>query len=469
MIDAILALDVGTTAAKCVAIAMSGEVLASADREYPLHSAEAGQRTQDPEQVWAAVLDVLRAVAAQGVTPQALALSAAVHALAGVDVDGTMRTPLITWADSRSEGQARALTGTDLGNALHDETGTPIHPMSPLTKLRWFAEMQPEFTPRWWWGIKEFIIWRLTGTVATEVSSASASGLMATRTGAWSALALEVAGISATQLAPIHACEDALPLTASIAAEMGLPAGLPVVLGGGDGPLANLGSGAFLPNRIGISLGTSAAVRRVTHTPGIGDARSRFCYALGHDTWVVGRAQSNGSSALRWAARTFAPDLCGPDGAVDDLAVLDRIATVPDGSGGVTFRPFLLPERTPRWELGLDARIEHLRPEHTSAHLLRATREGVVEALVEMARDIASDVSDPTFYATGGAFRGNLWQSLVVQRLGQPVQFQRDVQGTARGAAMIAAISLGIAQDLPAAGALLAAPAADLVTLYPVR
>lgn len=450
MPESILALDVGTTAAKCVAFTTSGRVLASVSRGYPLDIGHGGSRTQDPERVWDACVAALSEVvdATRGVQPIALALSTALHALIGADADGTARTPILTWADDRAERQARALTGTPLGIALHEETGTPVHPMSPLVKLRWFGEALPTFAPHWWWGLKEFLVWRLTGTVATDVSSASASGLMTTRTGVWSPLALDAAGIDAARLAPIRACEDTAALHASVATRVGLPVGLPVVLGGGDGPLASLGSGAIGAQDIGISLGTSGAVRRVVHAPGVGADHTRFCFALGHGTWVVGRAQSNGSSALRWAARTFAPELTTPDGEVNDVAVLERIADVPDGSDGLVFQPFVLPERTPRWERGQEAHIEHLRAEHTSAHLLRATMEGVIDGLVEMIRDLAADVQAPTYAATGGAFRGALWRTMLVERLSAAVQFSTDTEGTARGAAMIATISVGLARDL---------------------
>ena len=457
----ILALDVGTTAAKCVALTENGALLAHATREYKLHIDAMGNRTQDPQQVWDAALGTITEVVAklENTSVDAIALSAAVHGLAGADEQGEMLTPLITWADTRAEHVARTLSSTELGETLHRVTGTPVHPMSPLTKLCWFAQEQPDFQPAQWWGIKEFIIWQLTGQLATEISSASASGLMETATGRWSTLALETAGISETQLAPIHACTDALPLATSVAQQVGLPAGLPVVLGGGDGPLSNLGSGAFLPNRLGISLGTSGAVRRIAKTPGIGEYRSRFCYSLGMDTWVVGRAQSNGSSALRWASRNWAPHVVTTDGNVDDLEILRLAESVPADAEGLRFAPFLLPERTPRWEQFVTAHLDGLRADHTTAHLLRATIEGVCEALAAMVRDVASDVDSPTYWATGGAFRGALWRSSFVRALGHEVYFSEDAEGTARGAAMMAAISLGIAADLESAAVKLAATA----------
>ena len=455
-----LALDVGTTAAKCVALDESGAVLANASGEYKLVIDALGNRTQDPDAVWAQAINAIRGAVEQlgGKPVAALALSAAVHALAAADADGRLLTPLITWADSRAEYVARALVHTELGEALHRETGTPIHPMSPLMKLCWFAQEQPDFQPAQWWGIKEFIVWQLTGVRSTEVSSASASGLAETATGRWSRMALETAGIDESQLAPINNCTDQLPLSAAAASELGLPTGLPVVLGGGDGPLANIGSGAYLPDRIGITLGTSGAVRRVAYAPGIGEQRSRFCYSLGMNTWVVGRAQSNGSSALRWASRNWAPHLVTPAGGVDDQAVLELAATAPEGSEGLQFAPFLLPERTPRWEQYVTARLDGLRAEHTTAHLLRACIEGVAEALAAMARDVASDVEGPTYWATGGAFCGQLWRDALVRALGHEVNFSDDAEGTARGAAMMAAISLGIAEDIADAATKLGAP-----------
>ena len=104
------------------------------------------------------------------------------------------------------------------------------------------------------------------------------------------------------------------------------------------------------------------------------------------------------------------------------------------------------------------ADYDGLRAEHTTAHLLRACIEGVAEALAAMARDVASDVEGPTYWATGGAFCGQLWRDALVRALGHEVNFSDDAEGTARGAAMMAAISLGIAEDIADAATKLGAP-----------
>lgn len=88
-------------------------------------------------------------------------------------------------------------------------------------------------------------------------------------------------------------------------AELGLPEGVQVVLGAGDGPLGNLGVGALEPGVVGLSLGTSGAVRMVTDHPHVDAAGKLFCYHLADDAWVIGGAISNGGIVVRWGGDVF--------------------------------------------------------------------------------------------------------------------------------------------------------------------
>jgi gluconokinase len=331
--EVIIGLDVGTTAVKVAAFGVSGaqRELPSALREYRLEQPQTGWQVHDPASVLAGIDSALAECAAglDGARVVAISVSTAMHGLLGLDAQYRPLTPLVTWADSRARAEARQLRQRGLARELLHRSGTPVHPMSPLVKLVWFSRHEPELAGRvrWWAGLKDYVLHHLTGELVTELSSASGTGLLNLRSRNWDAQSLDMAGINADQLPLVLPTTAVRRLTAQAGRELGLPGGLPVVVGAADGPLGNLGTGAITPGVAGLSLGTSGAVRMVLSEPGFDSEGRLFCYALTDEVWVIGGAISNGGITLRWAGETFAPDLVGEGPA--DVAVLQLAAQVP--------------------------------------------------------------------------------------------------------------------------------------------
>lgn len=438
----IIGLDVGTTGVKAVAFVLGSGRRFRAMREYPLIRPAAGQEVQDPATIVAAARAALAecVAAAQGTEVMAVSLSAAMHGLIGLSEGMTPITPLVTWADARAAQEALELMRSPDGPVLQATTGTPVHPMTPLTKLIWFSRHEPDVwrAARWWVGLKDFLVHWLTGTLATELSSASGTGLLDVSTRAWSAAALAACGLTPERLAPILAPTAVLPLEPGVAASVGLAAGTPVVLGGADGPLANVGTGAVEPGVAALSLGTSGAVRMAVEGPHPDGTGRLFCYALTDRTWVVGGAVSNGADVVRWAGQGLVPDLAavaGP-GAADD-AVLELAAGVEPGSGGLIMLPFLLPERAPLWSPDVAGAYVGLRRDHTRAHMARAAIEGVCLQLSLILDRLESVQPVTSVRATGGAFRSPLWREVMAAAVGRPFHVLDGMEGTALGAAAL--------------------------------
>ena len=159
---------------------------------------------QDPRAISTAVVEALaECVAAVGDAPViAVSVSTAMHALVALDDQREPLTSMITWADSRSADEARGLRASHLATDLYRTSGTPIHPMTPLTKIMWYSRREPVFTARvrWWAGLKDFVLSTLVGEVTTELSSASGTAMLDMATRDWNPLAVELAGISLDQL-----------------------------------------------------------------------------------------------------------------------------------------------------------------------------------------------------------------------------------------------------------------------------
>jgi len=358
---------------------------------------------------------------------------------------------LLTWADDRASEEARSLRRSGQATQLHALTGVPVHAMSPMTKLMWFAQHDPGTwsAARWWVGLKDYILLWLTGKLVTELSSASGTGLLDMSTRAWSQTALSVCGVSAERLPQILPTTSKLVIGEATAGQVGLPADTTVVVGAADGPLGNLGTGAITHGIAGLSLGTSGAIRIAVDEPRVDTDGSLFCYALTDSTWVVGGALSNGGGVMRWAGQSLAPDIgAGAGDAGPYTAVLDLAASVPAGSEGLVMLPYLLAERAPLWDPDLRGAYLGLRRQHTRAHLIRAALEGVcMQMRIILDRlDAVEDVS--SVRATGGVFRSNLWREVMAATLARPLYVVGEADGTALGAAALALLALGRASTL---------------------
>jgi gluconokinase len=452
----VLGLDLGTTSAKAVAFDPDGRVCAQAETGYPLLEPEHGHAEQDPDRVVEAALGVLRDAAAAardgGAEIAGIGISTAMHALYGVGHDSRPVTPLITWADTRAADQAERLRREH--PELHDRTGTPLHPMSPLPKLMWLREHEPDAfgAATLWGGLKELVVEELTGGWVVDHSCASGTGLLDLERLAWDAEALELAGVRSDQLGtPVPATEVLeLEASGSVAERIGLPQDTPIVIGGGDGPLANVGVGAVRPGVAACSIGTSGALRLVVERPAVDPARRVFCYALVPDRWVVGGAINNGGVVLQWASAALAPDLGSGDDAMK--ALLDCAAQAPAGSDGLLMLPYLLSERAPHWSPLPRGAYVGLTRHHRREHLVRAALEGVCQQLalvLASMREAGDEVRE--IRATGGFARSALWRQILADALGMPVAFPAGHEGSAFGAALLAMQALGLVGDIDVA------------------
>ncbi|TYC07117.1 gluconokinase [Micromonospora sp. WP24] len=474
----VIGVDIGTTSTKAVAYDTTGRQLATNSAGYPLGEPQPGYAEQDPQRILDAVVTSVRATLAELDRPVAgLSFSSAMHSLIGLDGDGDLLTPSITWADSRASRQAERLRAVPSGLALHRRTGTPIHPMAPLPKLLWFAEQQPALFDEvaHWVGIKDWVLLRFCGMLVTDHSIASGTGLMDIYRLDWDTEALAIAGISAQKLPQLVSTTAVLPrLTAWAASATGLPERTPVVVGAGDGPLANLGLGAVHPGMVACSIGTSGAMRVMVEHPGVDPLGGVFCYALTEDRWVVGGAINNGGIVLDWAGDALAPDLGAH--AADELVAL--AARAPVGSGGLIMLPYLLSERAPHWSALPRGAYVGLTHGHRREHLVRSAIEGVCQQLALVLASVRSAGNEVReVRASGGFARSGLWRQILADALGVSVAFPAEHEGSSFGAALLGMQALGLIPSIDVAADLVRieeiirpdpAAAATYATLLPL-
>ncbi|MBU8909014.1 gluconokinase [Desertibacillus haloalkaliphilus] len=460
MIDMIyvIGLDIGTTSTKAVLFKMDGSVVAESESAYPVYHPHPSWVEQDPFEIEAAAIEALQTVISKGAIPSqqiaSVGISSAMHSLICMDENQSPLSASLTWADGRSVEQAEQLQ-RGKGKAVYLNTGTPIHPMSPLVKLIWMKEnkYEPYKNAAKFISIKEFLLQRWFGQYVVDYSVASATGLFNIHTFTWEAEALQLAGISEDQLStpvpPTYVCEG---LKDEIATQIGIRSDLPFVIGASDGPLANLGIGAISPGDVAMTIGTSGAIRQMAAKPKTDELQEIFCYGLTKDLWIMGGPTNNGGIVLQWMKEVIGEhetQIAKQKGISAFEVLTDLAKDVRAGSDGVLFLPFLNGERAPYWDANARGSFVGLSLAHKKEHLVRASMEGVIFSMFSVGEALERLAGKPVnLFASGGFARSSLWLQIVADLFGHEVKVPESHQSSAWGAAWLSLVAIGKAQSL---------------------
>lgn len=451
--------DIGTTSTKAIVCSTSGEIQAIGNCGYPILTPHPTWAEQDPQAIFQAAIAAVRIAVEQAqASPQsilALSFSTAMHTLVAVDAAGNLLTNSLIWADNRATPQVERLKQDGTGHRLYCRTGTPTHPMSPLAKLLWMREAEPEIFRKAakFISIKEYIFYQLFGVYVVDDSIASATGLYHLTAHDWDADAIALTGIQRQQLSEIVPTTHILRgMKANYATAMGIDPDTPVVIGANDGVLANLGVGAIAADQVAVTLGTSGAVRIMVKAPAIDPQERTFCYALTRDRWVIGGATNSGGGVLRW----FRDQFCGLEVAQAQQqgisayeVMIQAAADVSAGAAGLLFLPFLSGERAPHWNANARGVFFGMGLHHQRAHLIRAVLEGILLSVYSVHRVL--EQLTPTaqaIRAAGGFARSPIWRQMMADVFGYEVLVPTVYEASGFGAIALAMLALGVISDL---------------------
>jgi gluconokinase len=450
----IIGVDIGTSGTKAIAFTSEGSVTGNAYMSYNPVITAPGHHELDPEVLFNAVITVIEKVTQQikalpGSTIEGISFSAAMHSLIAVDKGGSPLTNVLTWADARSTAYAAALKQTTAGSDIYRHTGTPVHPMSPLCKIMWIGENQPDIfkATHKFISIKEFIFYRFFDQYLIDHSIASATGLFDIYKKAWFTPALAAAGITIDHLSqPIFTTQIIKGLKNEYAQQLGIDADTPFIIGASDGCLANLGSNATQPGDMSVTIGTSGAVRMTTTQPAYDQQERIFNYILRDDLYVSGGAINNGVVLLKWYSEHF---LQRPFATASDLAwFVQQAAAAPAGADGLIFLPYILGERAPVWDASARGVFFGIHAGHTQAHFMRAIIEGINYALYQVAASVEETVGGTQhIYASGGFINSPLWLQWLTDVFGKEIKVINSGDASSIGAAILGWQSLGIFKD----------------------
>lgn len=459
--DYLIGVDLGTTSTKVVLFDTKGHVIASANKGYKLYRDAPDMAEEDLDEIWEAFTDAMAQVtrAAKDGKILGVSFSSAMHSLIAFDADWQPLTRVITWADARAVKYTEELKSNGIGQEIYSKTGTPIHPMAPLSKLLWLKNEHTDIYNNavHYLGIKEFLFNRLFGANKMDYSIASGTGLFNIFNLDWDGQALSVTGITKEQLPePVDPYTIETGMDPQYAAEMGLDVDTPFIYGAGDGPLSNLGVNAIQPGVAAVTIGTSGAIRVVTDAPKIDPKGRTFTYALDKDHWVVGGPVNNGGDVFRWArdnmfdSEKSTAELLG----IDSYDLLTEIASkIPAGADGLLFHPYLGGERAPIWDANARGSFFGLTHNHTRAHMVRAVLEGIIFNIYMVSLALEEVVGDlSAIQATGGFARSPLWRQMAADIFEQPVTVPTAFESGALAATVMAQKALGLINNLEVIG-----------------
>jgi xylulokinase len=462
MADCFLGIDLGTSSVKVLVVDGAGRIAGAGAAEYPTLQPERGAAEQHPEDWWRATVAATRRALADagprsGRTVRAIGLSGQMHGTVLLGAANEPLAPAIIWSDTRAAAEVREITARIGAQRLIELTGSPLAIGFQAATIRWLQNHRPELWRRTRRVLlpKDYLRWRLTWTLASEPSDGSGSLLLDVRRRAWAPELLEGLGIDRAQLPPIRASADlAGHLRPEAAADLGLPAGLPVATGGGDTPCAALGAGVVRPDTLLLTFSTGAQVlapAESVRTDGRGRLHT-FCNVLepgeGRPGWYTMGATTVAGLALRWL-RDDVFELSGSD-AFERINAL--AAGAAPGADGLIFLPHLIGERSPHMNPAARAVFFGLTVRHGRAELVRAAIEGAAFSAYDAFLALRAVGAAPDrIVAAGGGARTPLWRRIVADLFGLPVLPLTTVDQSAVGAAILGAAALDAIDPLTAA------------------
>lgn len=442
-----LGVDVGTTSVKVLAADIEGKNIYAEDASYPLHQPQDGYREQDPQEILEAVHKTVKAVISR--LDQAIAgvsFSTAMHSLLAVDEAGKPITPMLTWADTRSQKYAEELRGTPLGDKIYQCSGAPIHAMLPLCKIAWLRDHESEVfrQAHKFLSFKEWLLHHWFGEYVVDYSIATATGLFHQESLSWNDEALSFAGIDAEQLSkPIPTTHVLEGLTKEAAEATGLSKNTPVVVGASDGCLANLYASGMNPREATLSLGTSGAIRLISKDTTPDEQMRIFNYLLTEKYHVLGGPTNNGGIILKWLQKNLYDEHCSPEN------ILAKAAKVEAGADKLVCLPYFHGERAPFWDERMAGGFFGVDDDHTLDYFARAALEGVVYNMYSIGQGLEDAAgSFDAIWADGGVTRSDFMVQMIADIFEKPVYVAESHHGVAEGAIMLGSVALGLVESL---------------------
>lgn len=459
--ECILTLDAGTTGVKCAAFSREGAARFSCVESYKTYFPASGWAQQRPQEQLEASLRAIRRTLEHVSSAEiaALVFTGTMNGCIPIDTHGEALYDNIIHSDVRTHPQTQALARRIPLEQYYRRTGNRIDVHSGLPKYMWLKEHERGVYDRAakFVNIKDYLYGHFTGCHGqTDRSDASLCNCLDIAGGDWAWDVLSEAGVAHEKMPQLRASSDVTGrLCAEYARLTGLPEGLPVAIGAGDGACAAHGARAHRPGAAYMNIGSSAWVSAMCTSPVLDPQMRLFNYFDMDETCynVCGTVQC-GAAAFNWAVE----NLIRPGSSVEgcDFGGIEALArTAPAGAQGVFFLPTLMGERTPWWTAKASGMLLGFTQYHGPAHIARAAYEGVMQALRfcgEIMGENGLDIQALTLI--GGGAKSELWREMAASMFDARIDIhQTPHEATSLGAAFAAGVGIGWYRDYQEAAA----------------
>jgi xylulokinase len=448
-----MGIDLGTSSVKTLIMDPAGQLMALSQRDYVFDIPQPGWAEQDPEIWWLAAVQTIReALERARIAPQDLAgvgFSGQMHGLVTLDRQGSPLRPAIIWCDQRAAGEVWTIEQQIGLKQLGEWTCNRVAAGFQTASLLWLKTHEPLIydqtamilTP------KDYLRFRLTGELSTDITDAAGTLALDVRQGRWSTELLAALGLRFDFYPPIALPESpAGQILPSAAEQTGLAPGTAVFHGGADQVMQAIGNGIILPGQVSATIGTGgqifAPLADAWYDPGL---RTHTFNNYDGRSWYLMGASLSAGLALRWLRGQVLNGLSYRE--MDQLA-----AGVPQGSEGLFFLPYLTGERTPHMDPQARAMFAGLTLRHGQGHLIRSVLEGVAYALRD-SLDILRQLGQPVEHiiASGGGAQSPLWLQIQADVFQAEIKLSQMSEQAAVGAAIVAGVGAGLYPDYRAA------------------
>jgi xylulokinase len=453
----VIGCDVGSQGTNAALYADDGAFVKQLYHQYDLSYPAPGWAEQDPSDWLAAVTATVGALSGSVPFGSIAAISFGTQLDGMVVCDERCRPlrPAMIWMDRRAEAQAARLAERLDPAEFYRLSGVNLDSSHAAFKALWVRDNQPDLyaSARWMLSPGAWVLHGVTGIIAVDPSNASSTGLLDPRTRQWSMPLLDATGIDGERLAEVRPAPEAVgTVTAAFAAAAGLSPDTIVATGCGDEMAATLGAGVFEPGEVCDVVGTAEPVCAVSAAPREDPTRLVECHPHADPaTWLLENPGFVSGGNLRWWRDGFGTkererEAAG-DGDAYDLLCRDA-AAVPPGADGLTFLPCMQGAMAPEWNGAARGAFAGLSLAHTRAHMTRAILEGSAFALRDILEAMhAAGLDVRRITMVGGGARGALWRRIKADVTGLPVRVPTNVETTATGAAILAAVAAGLYPD----------------------
>jgi xylulokinase len=454
--DLVIGLDSSTTACKAIIVDTRGNVVSTGRADLPIEKPRASWHEQPADSWWEAACRALRE-AVSGIDCERLAgmaIAAQRETFVVTDDSGHPVANALLWMDERCRDLLPAIDREYGRESIHRESGKPLSANLSLGKLYWLRQQRPHLFRRdsRVLDVHGFLAHRLTGRFVTSWGCADPTGLFHMERKTWNAPLIRAIGLREDQLP--EACAPGAPVgevSTEAGEKSGLPPGLPLVAGIGDGQAGGLGACAVSPAESYLNLGT-AVVSGTLSERYLVDPAFRTMTGGIPGTYVLETVLVGGTYTVSWfienfsgLARSVLEDERSPEDVLEAAA-----AGIPPGADGLLLVPYWNSAMNPYWDAAASGIMVGWRGIHRPAHFYRAILEGIAfeQRLHTLGVESALGHEVERFVAVGGGARSALWCQVIADVTGKSVSRATTSEAAALGAAILAAAGTGLHPDV---------------------